>query len=102
MNRTLKDLMRAMMLHKSLPEDLWAEAISTAAHIRNRVTSQGLPRNTTPYFLWHGLNPDVSHFKVFGSQCWYKITAPGLQSLSSRSHRAIFIGYAKNQKGYKL
>ena len=51
MNRTLKDLMRAMMLHKSLPEDLWAEAISTAAHIRNRVTSQGLPPNTTPYFL---------------------------------------------------
>eukprot|EP00171_Calliarthron_tuberculosum_P002040 IDg2040t1 len=72
MNRTLKDLVRAMMLHKNVPEDFWAEALVTAAYIRNRMTSRGLPSNSTPYSLWFKTIPDISHIRVFGSRCWYK------------------------------
>lgn len=67
MNRTFKDLMRAMMLHKNVPQELWAEAVCTAAYIQNRVTCREIPRNATPYSLWHDKKPDVSHLRGFGS-----------------------------------
>eukprot|EP00171_Calliarthron_tuberculosum_P022857 IDg22857t1 len=59
MNRTLKDLVRAMLLHKNVPEEFWADAVVTAAYIRNRVTSRGIPSSTTPYEIWCGENPDI-------------------------------------------
>lgn len=102
MNRTLKDLMRSMLLHKNVPQEFWADAVTTAAYIRNRVTSRGLPRNQTPHALWHGKKPDVSHLRVFGSKCWYKRNGPGRRGLESRSAQAMLIGYPRNQKGYKL
>ena len=102
MNRTLKDLTRAMMLHKDVPQEFWADALVTAVYIRNRVTSRNIPSNTTPYSIWHGEKPDVSHMRVFGSKCWYKINSPGQRALNSRSSTALMIGYANNYKGYKL
>ncbi len=56
MNRTLKDLVRAMLKHKNVPEEFWAEALSTAAYIRNRVTSKSLPKNknSVPHLVQKG------------------------------------------------
>ena len=39
MNRTLMDLVRSMLQAKQLPEEFWAEALSTAVYITNRATS---------------------------------------------------------------
>ncbi len=41
MNRTLKDLVRAMLVHNNVPDEFWAEALCTAAYIRNRVEKVG-------------------------------------------------------------
>ncbi|RVW93907.1 Retrovirus-related Pol polyprotein from transposon TNT 1-94 [Vitis vinifera] len=35
-NRTLKDMVRSMISHSTLPEKLWGEALKTAAYILNR------------------------------------------------------------------
>ena len=102
MNRTLKDLIRAMLHHNSVPADFWAEALDCAAYVRNRVTSRGIPSDKTPFELWMGRKPDISHLKVFGSQCWYKVPQIRLTSLNSRSSPAMMIGYSKTQKAYKL
>eukprot|EP00171_Calliarthron_tuberculosum_P002751 IDg2751t1 len=61
-----------MMLHKNVPQEFWADALVTAAYIRNRVTSRGIPTDSTPYSLWMGRAPDVSHVRVFGSKCCTK------------------------------
>ncbi|RVW48540.1 Retrovirus-related Pol polyprotein from transposon TNT 1-94 [Vitis vinifera] len=37
-NRTLKDMVRSMISHSTLPEKLWGEALKTAAYILNRVS----------------------------------------------------------------
>ena len=102
MNRTLKDLVRAMLHHKRVSHEFWAEALSTATYIRNRVTSRGLPPNTTPFLLWFGRKPNVSHLRVFGSKCWYKVPDAKLRNLDSRACDAVMIGYASNHKAYKL
>ena len=39
-NRTLKDMVRSMISHSSLPESFWGEALKTATYILNRVPSK--------------------------------------------------------------
>ena len=39
-NRTLKDMVRSMISHSTLPESLWGEALKTAAYILNRVPTK--------------------------------------------------------------
>ncbi|XP_060960785.1 uncharacterized protein LOC133031320 [Cannabis sativa] len=51
-NRTLKDMVRSMLSHSTLPESLWGEALKTAAYILNRVPTKAAAK--TPYELWTG------------------------------------------------
>lgn len=44
-NRTLIDLVRSMLHTCNLEKKIWAEALSTAVYIRNRVTSRSLPNS---------------------------------------------------------
>ena len=102
MNRTLTDLVRSMLHHKSIGKEFWAEALDTAVYVRNRVTSRGLPSNTTPHHFWHGDKPDISHLRVFGSKCWYTIPKQKVKKLDPRASEAMLLGYAKSKKAYKL
>lgn len=52
MNRTLMNLVRSMLHAADLNKGFWAEALGTAAYIRNRVTSRSLPSGVTPYHRW--------------------------------------------------
>ena len=52
-NRTLKDMVRSMISHSTLPKSLWGEAIKTAVYILNRVPSKVVAK--TPYELARNL-----------------------------------------------
>ncbi len=102
MNRTVINLVRSMLHSADLDKRFWAEALSTAVYIRNRVPSRSLPKDETPYTLWFGSIPDLSHLRIFGSKCWYMIPKTKLRKLDSRAREALLIGYATQSKGYKL
>ena len=61
-NRTLKDMVRSMIVHSTLPESLWGEALKTAAYILNRVPTKAVAK--TPYELWTGRKPSLKHFHI--------------------------------------
>lgn len=42
LNRTLDELVWSVLHHKSVPSEFWADAVSVAVYIRNRVTSKAL------------------------------------------------------------
>jgi len=69
LNRVLVEMARTMMQHKDVDQNLWADAIKTAAYNKNRVTSQALPVGKTPFELWTRKKPNVSHMRVFRSTC---------------------------------
>ena len=48
-NCTLLDMVRCMLIHSSLLEFLWGEALMTTAYILNQVPSKSIPK--TPYEL---------------------------------------------------
>ena len=51
MNRTLIESTRSMIAHAGLPNMFWAEAISTAGYVRNRVPTRAIKDGRTPYEL---------------------------------------------------
>ena len=102
LNRTLIDLVRSMMSHKQVSKQFWAEALATAVHVRNRVTSRALPVDTTPHHIWMKTTPNIGHLRIFGSKCWYTLPKLELRKLDVRAREAMFLGYAQGSKAYKL
>ncbi|MCH3501752.1 hypothetical protein LDA67_14910, partial [Enterococcus faecium] len=71
-NRTLKEMANWMLQSKGLSLSFWAEAINCANYIINCTPTKVL-KNITPEEAWSSIKPDVSHFRVFGSEAWAHI-----------------------------
>ena len=102
MNRTLMDCARSMLLSAKLEPRFWAEALSTAVHVRNRVISRSLPSTVTPYHRWMGKSTDFSYLRMFGSKCFYVTPKSNKKKLDERSRQGIMLGYPLQTKGYKI
>jgi transposase InsO family protein len=102
LNRTLLNSVRTMLKHVDCEKKWWAEAVTTACYVKNRVTTVGLPSNTTPYEVWFGTRPNVSHLRVFGAKCWYVTPKAQRDKLDDRSREGMMLGYSATQKGYKI
>ncbi|GJS16152.1 putative ribonuclease H-like domain-containing protein [Tanacetum coccineum] len=57
-NRTLIEAARTMLADSKLPTTFWAEAVSTACYVQNRVLIVK-PHNKTPYELFRGFKPAI-------------------------------------------
>jgi len=78
MNCTLVELACTMLTASELPEFLWEAAVAHAAYLRNM--SYTKPRaNETPYQIWHGRKPDVSHLQEFGAPVWVLLQGQKVQ-----------------------
>ena len=89
LNRTLMNLVRSMLAHKTINNRFWAEALATAVYVRNSATSSVLPPNTTPHHKWMGKAPNVGHIRVFGSKCWYTLPKVKVKRLDPRAREAL-------------
>ena len=102
-NRTLMESARTMMAQAGLPEKYWAEAVATAAYLRNRTPTGSLKQKKTPFEMWYGRKPDLSHLRVFGCMGYAYIPDATRQGkLSSKARKLRFVGYSLQAKGYRL
>jgi transposase InsO family protein len=100
-NRTVMDPARSMLKHAGMPNSFWADAVKVAVYLKNRLPTRALPDNT-PFELWHGSKPDISHLRIFGSLA-YAWTAPATRKkLDDRAKKAILIGYTPTSQQYLL
>ncbi|CAD7000956.1 unnamed protein product [Ceratitis capitata] len=65
-NHTLIEMARCMMVSSAADESLWAEAVNTAAYLRNRAPAKAV-KTITPIEAFHGYKPAVGHLHEFGS-----------------------------------
>ena len=100
-NRTLQEVARTMLNEYALPKYLWAEAVNTACYVVNRVSMRPILKKT-PYELWKGRTPNISHFKVFGSKCFVLNETPKVTKFDSKTIEGIFVGYANASKAYRI
>ena len=61
-NRTLKNIMNAMLISSGAPLNLWGEAILSTCHIKNRIPSK--KTSITPYEIGKGHAPNLNYLKV--------------------------------------
>ena len=101
LNRTLVEAIRAMLLDTNLPHKFWAEAISTAAYLRNRSPTSAV-EGTTPHEAWYGQKPRMEHLRVFGSTAYVHIPKDKRGKLDSKSRKCILFGYGSVRKGYQV
>ncbi|KAJ9541592.1 hypothetical protein OSB04_028098 [Centaurea solstitialis] len=99
-NRTLKDMVRSMISHTSLPEPLWGEALKIADYILNRVPSKAVAK--TPYELWTSKKPSLNHLHVWGCPAEAKAYKPHERKLDSRTISSYFVGYPERSRGFKF
>ena len=72
MNRTLMEMARSMLYHANCSQNLWAEAVSTAAYLRNRCPTSTF-QGATPYERWFMEKPNVDNLRVFGCVAYVHI-----------------------------
>ena len=101
-NRTLKEAARSMLAETELSEVYWVEAVNTACYTQNRclITKS---HNKTPYELFVGRSPNISHLRVFGCKCF--VLNNGREYLSTfqhKAHEAIFLGYSSRSKAFRI
>jgi len=103
LNRVLVKMARTMMRHKDVDQDLWADAIKTAVYIKNRVTSRSRPIGKTPFELWTGNKPNVSHMRVFGSTFLVVLHKSHIDgTFGDKAVKGVFLGYPDGSKAYKV
>jgi hypothetical protein len=75
-------------------------AVLCAAYVQNRVISS--IGKVTPFELWHGKEPDVSHLRTFGSPAFTLIPDEKRRKLDPKATEGIMVGYGDSSRVYKL
>ena len=99
MNRTLIESARSMLAHAGLPHCYWAEAVSTAAYLKNHTVTTAFEKVATPYERWYGRKPNISNLRVFGCMAYAHIPDSQRTKLDKKMR---FVGYSIQSKGYRL
>ncbi|GJV93042.1 putative ribonuclease H-like domain-containing protein [Tanacetum coccineum] len=100
-NRTLIEAARTMLADSKLPTTFWAEAVSTACYVQNRVLVVK-PHNKTPYELFRGFKPALSFMRPFGCHVTILNTLDSLGKFDGKSDEGFFVGYSLSSKAFRL
>ncbi|KAH9671777.1 retrovirus-related pol polyprotein from transposon TNT 1-94-like protein [Citrus sinensis] len=90
---------RCMLSNAGLDKKFWAEAVSYASHLVNRLPSAAI-EGKTPMEMWsEKYAQDYDSLRVFGCPAYYHVKDG---KLDPRAKKAIFVGFKGGVKGFKL
>jgi hypothetical protein len=90
-----------MMLDEhGTPRLFWADAISTACYVSNRIFLRSILL-LTPFELWFGQKSSVSHFSPFGCKC-FVLKCGNHDKFESRSFNGILLRYTPHDRSYRV
>jgi hypothetical protein len=99
-NHTLVEMARTMLDEHGTPRRFWADAISTACYVSNRIFLRSILL-LTPFELRFGRKSSVSHFRPFGCKC-FVLKRGNLDKFESRSFDGILLGYVRHGRSYRV
>nr|GEV93909.1 hypothetical protein [Tanacetum cinerariifolium] len=92
-NRNLIEAARTMLADSLLPILFWAEAISTACYVQNRVLVSK-PYNKTPYELLLGRTPSIGFMRPFSHPLTILNTLDPLGKFDGKADEGFLVGYS--------
>nr|GEV17918.1 copia protein [Tanacetum cinerariifolium] len=99
-NRTLIEAVRTMLEDLFLRNTFWAEAVSTACYVLNRVLVSK-PQNKTPYELLTSKIPIISYIRPFGCHVTILNTIDHLGKFDGKYDEGFLVGYSLSSKAFK-
>lgn len=99
-NRTVVEKAKCLLYDANLDKKFWAEAANTAVYLKNRSIASGLDK--TPYELWYGSKPDLSHLRLFGSKIMVHVPKQKRLKWDKKATQHILVGYGDGVKGYRV
>ncbi|KAD6118818.1 hypothetical protein E3N88_10089 [Mikania micrantha] len=99
-NRTLKEIMNAMLISSGMSQDMWGEAILLATYLLNKIPFK--KKDVTPYELWMGRKPSYKYLKVWGCLAKVVVPPPKVQRIGPKTVDCVFIGYAHHSSAYRF
>lgn len=100
-NRTIVESARTMLHAKELPTKLWAEAVNVAVYILNR-TLVAKNKVATPYELWCGRKPNLSHVKTFGINGYVHVDKQFRKKMDKKAKKPKLVGYQGESTNYRM
>ncbi|GJV87482.1 putative ribonuclease H-like domain-containing protein [Tanacetum coccineum] len=94
-------LARTMLTDSKYLTTFWAEAVSTACYVQNRVLIVK-PHNKTPYELFRGFKPAIGFMKPFGCHVTILNTLDNLGKFDGKSDEGFFVGYSLSSKAFRV
>ncbi|GJU56727.1 putative ribonuclease H-like domain-containing protein [Tanacetum coccineum] len=98
---TLIEAARTMLADLFLPNTFWAEAVSTACYVLNRILVTK-PQNKTPYELITGKIPIISYIRPFGCHVTILNTIDHLGKFEGKFDEGFLVGYSLNSKAFRV
>jgi hypothetical protein len=95
-NRTVVEMVRMMLNEHRTPRHFWADAISSACYISNRIFLHSI-MNLTPFELHFRCKSSISHLRPFGCKC-FVLKRDNLDKFESRSSDGILYGYTPHDR----
>jgi transposase InsO family protein len=100
-NRVLSERITTMLDESGLAKSFWGDCLAALVHVWNRCPTEAV-KSATPYELWHGRKPDVSHLRVWVCTAYVHIQKDKRAGLGSHMEKCAFIGYPQGYKGWKF
>ena len=90
-----------MLKDNGMDKKYWAEAIKTAAYVRNRIGNE-VNKGKSPYEATMKQVPDLSFMRAFGCICCAHVPEQRRSKLDDTSVNCHMLGYGEDQKAYRV
>lgn len=101
-NRTLLHRLKPSLKHSTLHQSYWSDALSYAVWTTNRSPTRTNLGFKTPYEVYKGSLPSMSHAQIFGAKGCYLVPSANRKKLDNHTRRCYFLGVLPNGDGMKV
>jgi len=99
-HRYIQELGLIILTQSCLKQTYWVVTFLTIVYLINRLPTKVL-QNYNPHEVLNGQTPNYSKLPVFGCSCYSFLRPYQPYNLAHKSKQCVFLGYSRNQKGYR-
>jgi hypothetical protein len=99
-NCTLTDLVNVMLETSRLSKEWWGEAILTACHVLNKVSTKN--KEITPFEEWKKRKLNISYLRTWSCLAKVNVSINKKRKLGPKTVDCVFLRYVFHSIGYRF
>jgi hypothetical protein len=98
-HRHILNTTRCLLFESRIPNSYWSYVVSHAVHLINRLPTPVL-KNSSPYEILFGKQPDLHDLKPFGCLCYSSTLSQNRTKLDPCAQKSVFLGFKNGTMGF--